>query len=153
MLHLEMEGSLVSECSDFKSMDSNINSTNVELDSDSEIEELDSDEWEAENPIDNNDCLFCFHHSRTFIKNLEHMTIVHSFFIPDIEYCTDVTGLLKYLGEKVSEGIQFFKLTRIGSLTLNFSQVLCVCGVMRKERHFIQLMLQDSIWLIKVIAK
>ncbi|KAG5886497.1 hypothetical protein JTB14_014680 [Gonioctena quinquepunctata] len=73
---------------------------------DLDVEELDSDEWEddAENPIDNNDCLFCSQHSRNFIRNLEHMTIVHSFFIPDIEYCTDVEGLLRYLGEKISEG-------------------------------------------------
>lgn len=72
----------------------------------SDIDEVDSDEWDddAENPIDNNDCLFCMHHSRNFIKNLEHMTTVHSFFIPDIEYCTDLNGLLRYLGEKISEG-------------------------------------------------
>ncbi|KAJ8969985.1 hypothetical protein NQ317_007032 [Molorchus minor] len=65
-----------------------------------DFEEVDSDEWEddTENPIDNNDCLFCLHHSHNFIKNLEHMTIAHSFFIPDIEYCTDLNGLLRYLG-------------------------------------------------------
>ncbi|CAH0560373.1 unnamed protein product [Brassicogethes aeneus] len=69
-------------------------------------EEVDSDEWEedTENPIDNNDCIFCLHHSRNLIKNLEHMTIAHSFFIPDIEYCVDLEGLLRYLGEKISDG-------------------------------------------------
>lgn len=96
---------LVSESSDAKSKDSKVDSMDVEIDSDSEIEDLDSDEWdETVNPIDNNDCIFCLHHSKNFIKNLEHMTIVHSFFIPDIEYCTDLTGLLRYLGEKISEG-------------------------------------------------
>ena len=70
------------------------------------MEEVDSDEWdeETENPIEANDCIFCLHHSKNFLKNLEHMTTLHSFFIPDIEYCMDVYGLLKYLGEKVSEG-------------------------------------------------
>lgn len=70
-------------------------------------EEVDSDEWDEdiENPIDNNDCIFCLHHSCNFIKNLEHMTVVHSFFIPDIEFCTDLEGLLRYLGEKISEGL------------------------------------------------
>ncbi|KAK9885550.1 hypothetical protein WA026_012300 [Henosepilachna vigintioctopunctata] len=70
------------------------------------IEEVDSDEWDddTENPIDNDECLFCSHHSKNFFKNLEHMTIVHSFFIPDIEFCTDVQGLLRYLGEKVTKG-------------------------------------------------
>lgn len=32
------------------------------------------------------------------------MTTVHSFFIPDIEYCADLQGLLRYLAEKVSDG-------------------------------------------------
>ncbi|XP_050514581.1 cytoplasmic 60S subunit biogenesis factor ZNF622 [Diabrotica virgifera virgifera] len=75
-------------------------------DEDMETEEVDSDEWDdvSENPIDNNDCLFCSHHSGNFYKNLDHMTIVHSFFIPDIEYCSDLQGLLRYLGDKISEG-------------------------------------------------
>uniref|UniRef100_A0A6P7GEV8 Cytoplasmic 60S subunit biogenesis factor REI1 homolog 2-like n=1 Tax=Diabrotica virgifera virgifera TaxID=50390 RepID=A0A6P7GEV8_DIAVI len=74
-------------------------------DEDMETEEVDSDEWDdvSENPIDNNDCLFCSHHSGNFYKNLDHMTIVHSFFIPDIEYCSDLQGLLRYLGDKISE--------------------------------------------------
>ncbi|CAG9822521.1 unnamed protein product [Phaedon cochleariae] len=73
---------------------------------DSDVEEVDSDEWDdfSENPMDNNDCIFCLHHSRNLMMNLEHMTVVHSFFIPDIEYCTDVEGLLRYLGEKISDG-------------------------------------------------
>lgn len=32
------------------------------------------------------------------------MTIAHSFFIPDPEYCTDIKGLLEYLGEKIIIG-------------------------------------------------
>ncbi|XP_028659635.1 cytoplasmic 60S subunit biogenesis factor ZNF622 [Erpetoichthys calabaricus] len=50
------------------------------------------------------DCLFCTHHSRSFMKNLAHMTKDHSFFIPDVEYLVDLQGLLKYLGEKVGVG-------------------------------------------------
>lgn len=78
----------------------------MEIEEESDIEEVDSDEWDddIENPIDNNECLFCSHKTRNFIKNLEHMTIVHSFFIPDIEYCTDLEGLLRYLGEKICDG-------------------------------------------------
>lgn len=30
------------------------------------------------------------------------MSVAHSFFIPDTEYCTDLEGLLYYLGEKVA---------------------------------------------------
>ncbi|XP_044727648.1 zinc finger protein 622 [Chrysoperla carnea] len=71
-----------------------------------EIEEVDSDEWDedTENPIEGNNCLFCSHHSKNLVKNLNHMTVAHSFFIPDVEYCTDVKGLLMYLGEKVTQG-------------------------------------------------
>lgn len=71
-------------------------------------EEIDSDEWEdvvsENNPILSNDCLFCSHHSASLTKNIKHMSISHSFFIPFIEYVTDVKGLLIYLGEKICQG-------------------------------------------------
>jgi len=68
-----------------------------------EIEEVDSDEWEddTENPISNNNCLFCDHHSKNLVSNVKHMSIEHSFFIPDAEFCIDIEGLLTYLGEKI----------------------------------------------------
>ncbi|KAM4604756.1 cytoplasmic 60S subunit biogenesis factor ZNF622 [Polymixia lowei] len=50
------------------------------------------------------DCLFCSHHSRSLMKNLAHMTRVHSFFIPDVEFLVDLKGLIRYLGEKVGAG-------------------------------------------------
>ncbi|XP_067914575.1 cytoplasmic 60S subunit biogenesis factor ZNF622 isoform X2 [Heterodontus francisci] len=50
------------------------------------------------------DCLFCSHHSRSLLKNMDHMTRSHGFFIPDIEYLVDLRGLIKYLGEKVGVG-------------------------------------------------
>ncbi|XP_018327412.1 zinc finger protein 622 [Agrilus planipennis] len=71
-----------------------------------EEEEIDSDEWDedTENPIDKNNCLFCAHHSSTLLKCLKHMAISHSFFIPDAEFCVDLLGLLRYLGEKIMIG-------------------------------------------------
>lgn len=68
-----------------------------------EVEEVDSDEWsdDTENPIDHNNCIFCDHHSKNIEKNLKHMSLAHSFFIPDAEYCSDVFGLLSYLADKV----------------------------------------------------
>ncbi|KAM3604509.1 uncharacterized protein V6R79_012143 [Siganus canaliculatus] len=50
------------------------------------------------------DCLFCSHHSKTLMKNVAHMTQVHSFFIPDLEFLADLRGLVRYLGEKVGGG-------------------------------------------------
>ncbi|XP_076752094.1 cytoplasmic 60S subunit biogenesis factor ZNF622 [Xylocopa sonorina] len=77
-----------------------------DMEIDSDIESLDSDEWmeDAENPVTNNNCLFCNHHSRSLVRNLKHMTVAHSFFVPDPEYCTDIKGLLVYLGEKIFAG-------------------------------------------------
>ena len=45
-----------------------------------------------------NECLFCCHWSQSLEKNLKHMTKVHSFFIPDTEFCTDIAGFITYLG-------------------------------------------------------
>lgn len=78
-----------------------------EIETDSEVEELSSDEWNAEdesNPINKNNCLFCAHHSRSLLVNLRHMTEAHSFFVPDVEYCVDLKGLLLYLGAKIFHG-------------------------------------------------
>lgn len=70
-----------------------------------EIEEVDSDEWgeeeDYENPISNNNCLFCDHHSKNVVNNVKHMSLEHSFFIPDAEFVIDLEGLLSYLGEKI----------------------------------------------------
>lgn len=95
-----------------KSMESTLSQrtskSSVSEDEDSDFEEVDSDEWDEEfsdnNPILNNNCLFCNHHSATMTKSLKHMTLEHSFFIPEMEYVTDIKGLLCYLGEKVVSG-------------------------------------------------
>lgn len=86
-----------------------------DIDSDEELEyedteamddavEQDAEEEEAEEgpplgAIPIRDCLFCSHHSSSLMKNVAHMTKVHSFFIPDIEYLSDIKGLIKYLGK------------------------------------------------------
>nr|XP_021181733.2 zinc finger protein 622 [Helicoverpa armigera] len=81
-----------------------------DIETDSEIEELDSDEWEecrikgSDSLIKPRDCLFCGHHSKNMVKNLKHMSEAHSFFIPDVEYCANMKELLLYLGEKISQG-------------------------------------------------
>lgn len=101
---------------------------------DDDIEEVDSDEWDddAENPIDDDNCLFCLHHSRNLVKNLHHMTQVHTFFVPDIEYCVDLKGLLSYLGEKITQG------------NIAFNQVVCFtflfsfCLICRLYVHLVQ---------------
>jgi pre-60S factor REI1 len=51
-----------------------------------------------------NQCLFCPNVSTTFEGNLTHMSIAHSFFVPDADYLNDLTGLIIYLGEKIAVG-------------------------------------------------
>eukprot|EP00038_Savillea_parva_P031449 m.86723 g.86723 ORF g.86723 m.86723 type:complete len:479 (+) comp9674_c2_seq2:101-1537(+) len=48
------------------------------------------------------DCLFCGTRSETLETNLEHMSKVHGFFIPDVEHLRDLSGLIAYLQDKVS---------------------------------------------------
>ena len=66
-----------------------------------EVEEVDSDEWEEDDPIKVTECLFCNHHSNNLDKNINHMTVQHSFFLPDPEFLTNLEGLIEYLGAKV----------------------------------------------------
>lgn len=73
-----------------------------EMESMEEEEEEEEQQAEAESipavgAIPVTDCLFCPHHSRSLTKNVAHMTKIHSFFIPDIEYLVDLRGLIKYL--------------------------------------------------------
>lgn len=72
-------------------------------DDDLEVESVDSDEWDddTENPIAKSNCIFCDHHSKNMVKNLKHMAVAHSFFVPDAEFVSDIEGLLMYLAEKV----------------------------------------------------
>ncbi|KAI0633386.1 C2H2 type zinc-finger-domain-containing protein [Trametes polyzona] len=49
-------------------------------------------------------CLFCNTASSSLDENLTHMSVAHSFFIPDAEYLVDLVGLITYLGEKIAVG-------------------------------------------------
>ncbi|XP_052866277.1 cytoplasmic 60S subunit biogenesis factor ZNF622 [Anopheles cruzii] len=76
----------------------------AEAEADEDMEDVDSDEWEDvefENPIERNGCIFCPKQSEDLLSNIKHMSVAHSFFIPDAEYCVDLEGLLAYLAEKV----------------------------------------------------
>ena len=88
---------------------------------DTEIVESDSDEWEdvegeeiSGSDVESDDeeseaipqsyCLFCPHESVTVEDNMRHMSKSHSFFIPDLDFITDLEGFLVYLGAKVGDG-------------------------------------------------
>ncbi|XP_012523679.2 zinc finger protein 622 [Monomorium pharaonis] len=74
-----------------------------EIETDSEVESLDSDEWleDSKYHIYENNCLFCDCHASSITCIMRHMTNKHSFFVPDLEYCVDLAGLLEYLEQKI----------------------------------------------------
>lgn len=71
-----------------------------------EIEEVSTDEeWEdEEEAIIITSCMFCKHESKDMAGNIQHMSDKHSFFIPDMEFVTDVEGLMTYIGQRVGQG-------------------------------------------------
>ncbi|KAK6166531.1 hypothetical protein SNE40_023195 [Patella caerulea] len=67
-------------------------------DADSDVESWNSEDGE---PLPIEECLFCTNVSSSLEENVKHMTVNHSFFIPDADYLIDLEGLISYLGEKV----------------------------------------------------
>ena len=102
-----------------------------EEDEEMEVEEVDSDEWEEDDPIPVTECLFCNHHSNNLDKNLNHMTIEHSFFLPDPEFLVNLEGLIEYLGAKVCIKMDYFHHCL---LTTRWDKDTCVCGATNVER-------------------
>lgn len=68
--------------------------------------DMDDDELEAEiakRPhLEPTECLFCRSKFESIELNMSHMAETHSFFVPDIEYCINLTGLLAYLGDQIT---------------------------------------------------
>ncbi|XP_006895073.1 PREDICTED: zinc finger protein 622 [Elephantulus edwardii] len=106
----ESEGEEDEDGDDWEDLDSD---EELECEDAEEMEDAEEEEEEEEERAETQpplgaipvtDCLFCSHHSCSLMKNVAHMTKVHSFFIPDIEYLSDLKGLIRYLGEKVGVG-------------------------------------------------
>lgn len=85
----------------------------IENDTDEEWSDDDDSDWESCDDddedvnrvvVDTNDCLFCDHQSDSTEENVSHMTEAHSFFIPDIEYVSDLDGLIGFLAGKIHVG-------------------------------------------------
>ena len=62
--------------------------------------------WREQNAVklQAGDSLFDQHSEESLELNLEYMSINHGFFIPFIDQCNDVAGLVEYLGQKLSIG-------------------------------------------------
>jgi len=85
-----------------KSVEDISNKNEEEIKTDSDVESLDSDEWleDSKYHVFNN-CLFCDYQDTSIIYGIEHMMREHSFFIPYVDYCENLTGLLDYLEQKI----------------------------------------------------
>ena len=68
------------------------------------VESIDEKIAAARSRLSTTSCLFCSQVSISLDDNLTHMSLVHSFFIPDAQFLTDISGLISYLGEKVAVG-------------------------------------------------
>lgn len=66
-----------------------------------EWEDCDDEDGET---FESSACLFCQKKSLNITDNVKHMSVAHSFFIPDVEYLVDLDGLLDYLWYKVGIG-------------------------------------------------
>jgi pre-60S factor REI1 len=64
---------------------------------DSDVESVDS--FGDEDGLGIEECLFCSHISSSLEENMKHMTVKHSFFLPDAEYISDLEALITYLGK------------------------------------------------------
>jgi pre-60S factor REI1 len=49
-------------------------------------------------------CLFCNKEHEGLKKNLDHMMLAHSFFVPDIDCVINLKGLLGYIAERTHLG-------------------------------------------------
>jgi len=63
---------------------------------DSEVESVDS--FDDAEGLGLEECLFCSHINVSMEDNIKHMTLKHTFFLPDADYISDLEGLITYLG-------------------------------------------------------
>uniref|UniRef100_F1KYZ8 Zinc finger protein 622 n=1 Tax=Ascaris suum TaxID=6253 RepID=F1KYZ8_ASCSU len=94
-----------------------VDSIDALIESNVEEEDSDSEGWVTDHGTDTENeeydeskgiaitvCLFCLSPSANMEQNLAHMGRFHGFFLPDVEFCVDVEGMLRYLGLKVGSG-------------------------------------------------
>lgn len=74
-------------------------------------------------------CFFCNKSCKTVQKSLKHMLKKHGFFVPFIEYLTDLDGMLEYFGGKVGHGMTCF------SCNKPYESVEAVQSHMKDKNH------------------
>lgn len=79
-------------------------SLSQEEDEEEETQAIDQKIAAARTRLSTSECLFCPSTSASLEENLTHMSLSHSFFVPDADYLVDLPGLITYLGEKIAVG-------------------------------------------------
>jgi pre-60S factor REI1 len=72
----------------------------AEAQTEEEVNKVIDDKIKQSRRLEETECLFCDFKGETLEEKMEHMTIEHTFFIPDIEYLVDLKGFMNYLAEK-----------------------------------------------------
>ncbi|XP_023210327.1 zinc finger protein 622-like [Centruroides sculpturatus] len=92
--------------SDVTNMTSDVTSCEEEEVIEEGDDDDDDDEWESCDETEESTgdvCPFCDRRHGDVGGNLRHMTLRHSFFVPDPEYVVDLPGLISHLNRKVTE--------------------------------------------------
>ncbi|KYN34615.1 hypothetical protein ALC56_11103 [Trachymyrmex septentrionalis] len=98
----QKENTTVAYSKKLSSIQTSSNKNTDDIETDSDVESFNSNWYEdLMNQITYNDCLFCDYHNKSIECVMIHMEKKHSFFIPDLEYCENLGGLLKYLEYKI----------------------------------------------------
>jgi pre-60S factor REI1 len=85
-------------------------------------------------------CLFCRELSSTVHFNMIHMGTVHSMYIPEIKYLSDLEGLLTYLREKIEKDHECLFCGRMSNTTEGILQHMigvghCMIGYDSEEQQ------------------
>jgi len=98
------DGSDLSDDNDSKKPKINWKKRFAEAKTEEEFNKILEEKIKLSRKIEETECLFCNFKGNTFEEKMEHMTVEHTFFVPDIEYLTDLKGLMNYLSEKIAIG-------------------------------------------------
>mmetsp|Transcript_126868 Transcript_126868/g.189279 ORF Transcript_126868/g.189279 Transcript_126868/m.189279 type:complete len:380 (-) Transcript_126868:46-1185(-) len=79
--------------------------------------------------FEEDECFICMQHCGSFELNIEHMAKEHGLYIPDLDYVSDLGGLMAYLAQKVGTGNACLYCNKI------FQDTEAVANHMRSSNH------------------
>ena len=125
------------------------------------------EEWDGD-CLGIEECLFCSFISESLEANVKHMVDTHSFFIPDLEYLSDLEGLITYLGNyeagaHIHSCVKLYRVLIIKIVNYyilhdclqgkRLARVKYACGAMRRAKLSWTQKQYKNTWWIKAIVK